>query len=99
MTPQHPRVGAPSFVGVEGGLSPNSRARGGLWGKDRVPVDPKATSIELAFALLSWLGGRQARTSMASAHPPDPSYVCMLGVVSVSLTALEFAGGAFHGRM
>ena len=31
-----------------------------------------ATTVELAFALLSWLGGRQARTAMASAHPPDP---------------------------
>ena len=31
-----------------------------------------ATTVELAFALLSWLGGRQARTAMASGMGTDP---------------------------
>ena len=58
-------------MGVEGGR-PSSSARGAVGKRQGMSAPRLATTVELAFALLSWLGGRQARTAMASAHPPDP---------------------------
>ena len=58
-------------MGVEGGR-PSSSARGDVGKRQGLSAPRLATTVELAFALLSWLGGRQARTAMASGMGTDP---------------------------